>query len=39
VRETFEMRSPGEGKAVLAGLEGSVRINRELEEEKGEGER
>jgi flavin reductase (DIM6/NTAB) family NADH-FMN oxidoreductase RutF len=39
VRETFEMRIPGEGKAVLAGLEGSVRINRELEEEKGEGER
>lgn len=34
VRETFEMRIPGEGKAVLGGLEGSTRINRELEEEK-----
>jgi hypothetical protein len=38
VRETFEMRIPGEGKAVLGGLEGSVRVNRELEEEKGRGE-
>jgi flavin reductase (DIM6/NTAB) family NADH-FMN oxidoreductase RutF len=36
VKETFEMRLPGEGKAVLAGLEGSVRINRELEREKDE---
>lgn len=37
VRETFEMRIPGEGKAVLGGLEGSVKINRELEEEKDGG--
>ncbi|KAH7405928.1 hypothetical protein DE146DRAFT_650238 [Phaeosphaeria sp. MPI-PUGE-AT-0046c] len=37
VRETFEMRIPGEGKAVLGGLEGSAKINRELEEEKDEG--
>ncbi|KAH5946490.1 hypothetical protein HBI88_017830 [Parastagonospora nodorum] len=35
VRETFEMRIPGEGKAVLGGLEGSARINRELKEERG----
>lgn len=35
VRETFEMRIPGEGKAVLGGLEGSTRINRELEEKDG----
>lgn len=34
VRETFEMRIPGEGKAVLGGLEGSARINRELKEER-----
>jgi flavin reductase (DIM6/NTAB) family NADH-FMN oxidoreductase RutF len=34
VTETFEMRIPGEGKAVLGGLEGSVRVNRELGEEK-----
>jgi flavin reductase (DIM6/NTAB) family NADH-FMN oxidoreductase RutF len=34
VQETFEMRIPGEGKAVLAGLEGSVKVNRELEQEK-----
>ncbi|KAH6170000.1 hypothetical protein HBI68_089630 [Parastagonospora nodorum] len=35
VRETFEMRIPGEEKAVLGGLEGSARINRELKEERG----
>ncbi|KAH7079222.1 hypothetical protein BKA63DRAFT_261297 [Paraphoma chrysanthemicola] len=28
VRETFEMRVPGESKSMLAGLEGSVRANR-----------
>jgi flavin reductase (DIM6/NTAB) family NADH-FMN oxidoreductase RutF len=33
VTETFEMRIPGEGKAVLGGLEGSVKVNRELGEE------
>jgi hypothetical protein len=32
------MRIPGEGKAVLAGLEGSTRVNRELEMEKDEKE-
>jgi flavin reductase (DIM6/NTAB) family NADH-FMN oxidoreductase RutF len=37
IEETFEMRIPGEGKAVLAGLEGSVKVNRELGREK-EGE-
>jgi flavin reductase (DIM6/NTAB) family NADH-FMN oxidoreductase RutF len=37
VRETFEMKMPGEGVAVLAGLEGSVRVNRELGREKDEG--
>jgi flavin reductase (DIM6/NTAB) family NADH-FMN oxidoreductase RutF len=41
IRETFEMRIPGEGKAVLGGLEGSVKVNRELGDakEKDEGER
>lgn len=32
VRETFEMRVPGESKDMLAGLEGSVRHNREMNE-------
>jgi flavin reductase (DIM6/NTAB) family NADH-FMN oxidoreductase RutF len=32
VRETFEMRIPGEDKALLAGLEGSAMANRELED-------
>jgi flavin reductase (DIM6/NTAB) family NADH-FMN oxidoreductase RutF len=38
VRETFEMRIPGEDKAIMAGLEGSARKNRELDDggdEKG----
>lgn len=39
VTDTFEMRIPGEGMAVLGGLEGSVRVNRALENEKGEEER
>jgi hypothetical protein len=30
------MRIPGEGKAILGGLEGSVRINRELGDAKEE---
>lgn len=35
VREVFEMRIPGEDKAILAGLEGSARANRKLDEGKG----
>ncbi|KAF1945104.1 hypothetical protein EJ02DRAFT_509793 [Clathrospora elynae] len=31
VREVFEMRIPGGDQAILAGLEGSVRANRELD--------
>jgi hypothetical protein len=33
------LRMPGVGKAVLGGMEGSVRVNRELEWEKGEEEK
>jgi flavin reductase (DIM6/NTAB) family NADH-FMN oxidoreductase RutF len=36
IRETFEMKIPGTNKALLDGLEGSSRANRELE---GEGKR
>lgn len=35
VREVFEMRIPGEDKALLAGLEGSSRENRKLDDGKG----
>jgi flavin reductase (DIM6/NTAB) family NADH-FMN oxidoreductase RutF len=38
VRETFEMRIPGEGMALLAGLEGSTKANREIARERGEEE-
>ena len=31
VRETFEMRIPGEDKAILAGLEGSAKKNERLD--------
>jgi flavin reductase (DIM6/NTAB) family NADH-FMN oxidoreductase RutF len=34
VSETFEMRIPGEDKELLAGLEGSAKMNRELNEER-----
>jgi len=38
VRETFEMRIPGEDRATLAGLEGSARVNRGMEDGQGEKE-
>lgn len=34
VREVFEMKVPGESKAMLAGLEGSAKFNRGLGEKK-----
>jgi hypothetical protein len=37
IRETFEMKIPGTNKALLDGLEGSSRANRELEGEGKEG--
>ncbi|KAI4718370.1 hypothetical protein E4T48_05369 [Aureobasidium sp. EXF-10727] len=37
IRDTFEMKIPGSNKALLDGLEGSSRANRELEEGKGDG--
>jgi hypothetical protein len=33
VRDTFEMRIPGEDKAILAGLEGSAKKNERLDRE------
>ncbi|CAO2657625.1 Nn.00g037510.m01.CDS01 [Neocucurbitaria sp. VM-36] len=33
VRETFEMRIPGENEAILAGLEGSSKANQKIHEE------
>lgn len=33
VREVFEMKVPGESKAMLAGLEGSARFNRNMNKE------
>lgn len=39
VRETFEMRIPGGDAAILAGLEGSAKRNRELHEEELDEER
>jgi flavin reductase (DIM6/NTAB) family NADH-FMN oxidoreductase RutF len=42
IREVFEMRIPGEDKAILAGLEGSAKKNKMLDREghvDGEGER
>lgn len=42
VRETFEMRIPGADEKMLGGLEGSVKINREMFEdgvEEVEGEK
>jgi flavin reductase (DIM6/NTAB) family NADH-FMN oxidoreductase RutF len=38
VRETFEMKIPGTNKALLDGLEGSSRANRELEGKEGKRE-
>lgn len=38
IRDTFEMKIPGTNKALLAGLEGTPRANRDLMEEKGKGE-
>ncbi|OAL56996.1 hypothetical protein IQ07DRAFT_555422 [Pyrenochaeta sp. DS3sAY3a] len=37
VRETFEMRIPGADEKLLGGLEGSVKINREMYEDGVEG--
>lgn len=39
VRETFEMRIPGGDEAILAGLEGSAKLNREIHEEELAGDR
>jgi flavin reductase (DIM6/NTAB) family NADH-FMN oxidoreductase RutF len=40
IRDTFEMKIPGTNKALLDGLEGSSRANRELEKDgKEEGEK
>lgn len=36
IRDTFEMKIPGSNKALLDGLEGSSRANRELTETKGD---
>jgi flavin reductase (DIM6/NTAB) family NADH-FMN oxidoreductase RutF len=38
IRETFEMKIPGTNKALLDGLEGSSRANRELEGKEGKRE-
>lgn len=38
IRDTFEMKIPGTNKALLAGLEGTPRANRDLMEAKGKGE-